>query len=297
MNFRYIIQELNHRRRRTIISIIGLSIGIALLLILNSLSLAYREVARAPLREIGADITIQRSGNVPKKLAGTVFPCSAVTIKKDEVKWITRIPGVSGVGKAVLLWQFDPHHAWIILGIERENPVGPAILHKFVTEGRFFEEGKIEAMIEKSYAYKSGIHLGDKITVAGQQYPVVGIVDASNAPKIALANLYLPIQEAQRLAAASQLLQSVSPFTDEDINLLFIKVDQSQIVPITTALKNMLGNKTTIATPESFLKLLGNMLFMSDKFTMAASIIAVLVAMLITFKTMAGNLAERVREI
>ena len=83
MNLHYVLKELYFQKRRTIISVIGLSIGIALFLILNALSLAYREAARAPLKEIGADITVQRPGNVPQELTGAVFPCSAVTIKRE----------------------------------------------------------------------------------------------------------------------------------------------------------------------------------------------------------------------
>ena len=52
-----------------------------------------------------------------------------------------------------------------------------------------------------------------------------------------------------------------------------------------------------MATPESFLKLLGSLFALSDKFTLVASLIAILVAVLIAFKTMAGNIAERAREI
>jgi hypothetical protein len=83
LNLSYVFQELTRRRRRTIMAVIGLSIGIALLVILNALSLAYHEAARAPLKEIGADITVQRPGNVPEEMAGAVFPCSAVTIRRD----------------------------------------------------------------------------------------------------------------------------------------------------------------------------------------------------------------------
>ena len=86
MNLRYMMKELYYQRRRTLTSILGLSIGIALLIILNSLSLAYRQAAHVPLKEIGADITVQRSGDVPKELVGPVFPCSAVTINKEEVE-------------------------------------------------------------------------------------------------------------------------------------------------------------------------------------------------------------------
>jgi putative ABC transport system permease protein len=64
------------------IAVFGLSIGIALLIILNALSIAYREAAQIPLKEIGADITVQRAGDVPQELSGAVFPCSAVTEKR-----------------------------------------------------------------------------------------------------------------------------------------------------------------------------------------------------------------------
>ena len=107
-------------------SVLGLSIGIALLIILNSLSLAYRQAAHVPLKEIGADITVQRSGDVPKELAGAVFPCSAVTIRKEEVEKIQKLPGVRGIGTGLLLWVFDPNRAWIVLGIEQENSIGPS---------------------------------------------------------------------------------------------------------------------------------------------------------------------------
>ncbi len=128
MSLHYLIKELYYQRRRTLAAIIGLSIGIALLIILNALSLAYRQAAQAPLKEIGADITVQRSGNVPEQLGGVVFPCSAVTIRDEQVKKIEGLPGIRGIGKAVLLWVFDPNQAWIVLGIEQQNGVGPSLL-------------------------------------------------------------------------------------------------------------------------------------------------------------------------
>jgi ABC-type antimicrobial peptide transport system permease subunit len=297
MNLHYVVKELYYQRRRTIISIVGLSVGIALFIILNALSLAYREAARAPLKEIGADITVQRPGNVPEELVGAVFPCSAVTIRQEEITKIEKIPGVIGTGKAVLVWVFDPHQAWIVLGIERANSIGPAILRAFVTEGRFLENEKSEALIEVGYAKQFGIKVGNNISVAGRSFPIVGLVDASRTPKIAVANLYLPLKDAQDIALSSKPLQSVSPFAPSDVNLLFIKAEQEQIMYVAASLKSILGEKAVIATPESFLKLLGNLFALSDKFTLAASLIAMLIAILIAFKTMAGNISERAREI
>jgi putative ABC transport system permease protein len=297
MNLHYLMKELYYQKRRTLTAILGLSIGIALLIILNALSMAYRQAAHAPLKEIGADITVQRPGDVPKDLAGAVFPCSAVTIRQSEVEKIQGLPGIRGVGKALLLWVFDPNRAWIVLGIERNNTIGPAILRSSVTEGRFIEEGKSEALVEVAYARQFGVKLGDTISVADKKFPVVGFIDASRAAKIAVANVYLPLAEAQQMAASSKGLQSVSPYDPGDVNLLFIKADQEKITPLAASLKDILGKKATVATPDSFLKLLGSLFALSDKFTLAASLIAIIVAILIAFKTMAGNIAERAREI
>jgi putative ABC transport system permease protein len=297
MNLHYLGKELYYQKRRTLTAILGLSIGIALLVILNALSMAYRQAAHAPLQAIGADISVQRPGDVPKDLAGAVFPCSAVTIRQAEVEKIQGLSGIRGMGKAVLLWVFDPNRAWIVLGIEQENSVGPAILRSAVTEGRFLQEGTSEAMVEVAYARQFGIKVGDTISVAEKRYPVVGLIDASQAAKIAVANVYLPLVEAQNLAASSKQLQSVSPYNPGDVNLLFIKADQEKITSLAASLKGILGQKATVATPDSFLKLLGSLFALSDKFTLAASLIAIIVAILIAFKTMAGNIAERAREI
>lgn len=297
MNLRYLKNELYYQKRRTLAAVIGLSIGIALLIILNALSMAYRGAAHLPLQEIGADVTVQRSGNVPKDLKGAVFPCSAVTIRDEEVKRVETLRGIRGIGKAVLLWVFDPDRAWIVLGVEQQNSVGPSIVRNAVTRGRFLKEGKLEVLVEMAYAHRFGIKVGDTISVANRAYPVVGLVDASRAPKIAVANLYLPLPEAQRLAAASAQVQAVSPFKPVDVNLLFIKADEEKIPELSTTLRTLMGKNATIGTPDSFLKLLGSLFAISDKFTLAASLIAIFVAVLIAFKTMAGNITERAREI
>jgi putative ABC transport system permease protein len=147
-----------------------------------------------------------------------------------------------------------------------------------------------------SYARQFGIKVGDTISMAGASFPVVGLADASRAAKIAVANVYVPIEEAQKLAAASSQVQSVSPFSPVDVNLLFIKADQEKISDLASALRNIVDKKATIGTPDSFLKLLGSFCPVRQ-ITMAASLIAIIVAVLIAFKTMAGNIAERAREI
>ncbi len=297
MQLSYVVKELYHRRRRTWTAILGLSVGISLLVTMNALSMAYHEAARTPLKEIGADITVQRAGDVPENLAGPVFPCSAVTIRKKEIEKIGMIDGIEGFGQALLIWVFDPDRFTIVLGVDPENPVGPGILRNSVTEGSFLKGERKEALVDVSYARQFGIHVGDHITIDRETYPIVGLVDASRAAKIAVAHVYLPIKVARNIAIASPQVQKVSPFGEGDANLLFIRTDQRNTPHIAAALKGILGKGANVATPDSFLKRLGDLFALSDKFSLATSLISILVAILIVFKTMAGNVSERAKEI
>jgi len=297
VRLRYLIKELYYRRRRTLTAVLGLSVGIAFLIIINALSTAYHEAARMPLKEIGADITVQRAGDVPEELAGPVFACSAITIRKQEIEKIRKIKGIVGFGQALLIWVFDPDRFTIVLGIDTENPIGPGILRNNVTEGRFLEKEGEEALVDVSYARQFGIKVGDSITIDRKVYPVVGLVDASRAAKIAVANVYLPLKVAEKIATSAKQVQKVSPFDKGDANLLFIRADQRDTRHVVAALKSVLGKGVNVATPDSFLKLLGDLFALSDKFSLATSLIAILVAILIVFKTMAGNISERAKEI
>ena len=297
MDLRYMVKELWYRKRRTLTATLSLAVGIAILITINALSMAYNEAARVPLKEIGADITVQRAGNVPEDLTGPVFACSAVTIRKDEVEQIRKLSGIQGFGQALLVWVFDADRFTIVLGLDPDNPVGPGILRAYMTAGRFLEKGRVQALVETSYAKNFGIQTGDSVTVAGKTYPVAGIVDASRAAKIAVAHIYLPLAEAQKIAAASKQVQAVSPFGPEDANILFIKAKPGQIDALAHSVKDILGKKASVATPVSFLKRLGNLFALSDKFTLATSLIAMVVTVLIVLKTMAGNLTERAGEI
>ena len=162
MDIHYMVKELWFRKRRTLAATIGLAAGMAVLIIMNALSSAYSEASRQPLKEIGADITVQRAGDVPEELSGPVFACSAVTIHKNEADRIQALSGIQGFAQALLLWIFDADRFTIVLGLDPANPDGPGVLHTQVIDGRFLEKGKREALVEASFAEKLTIKIGDQ---------------------------------------------------------------------------------------------------------------------------------------
>jgi len=297
MDLSYMAKELWYRRRRTLTAMLGLAVGMAILITMNALSAAYTEAARIPLKEVGADITVQRAGNVPEILTGPVFACSAVTIRKDDVDKIQALPGIQGFAQALLIWVFDTDRFTIVLGLDPSNPDGPGVLRSQVTDGKFLEKGKRQALVETSFAKNFNLKTGGTVTVAGETYPIVGIVDASRATKIAVAHVYLPMEAAQKMAGESKQVQAVSPFGKDDANILFIKAAPGKINALAGSIKDILGDKASVATPASFLKQLGSLFALSDQFSLVTSLITVVVTLLIVIKTMAANLTERAGEI
>ncbi|MEA3336782.1 MAG: hypothetical protein U9R25_12785 [Chloroflexota bacterium] len=80
MNPTYLFTELLHRPGRTLAAVFSVALGVALFVSLQAYATGYRQAARAPMAQIGADIAAQRQGDVPEVFAGPVFPHSTAPI-------------------------------------------------------------------------------------------------------------------------------------------------------------------------------------------------------------------------
>ena len=297
MRFMYVWRELYLRKRRHFTAIFGLAVGVSLLIVLHALSGAYKEATRVPLQEIGADISIQRSGDVPEELQGVTFPCSAVTITHLEVETIRQMPGIRSVAQSLLMWVFEGDQFTMVMGIDPESVLGPGKLRNYLVKGAFLEGTAPQALVDETFAREKKIDVGGSVTITGTQYPVVGLVETSRASKMVAANVYLPLPEAQALAKASPQVQGASPFAAQDANLVFIVADNEAIPALSAKLKEALGSKAVISTPESFLRKLGTLFALSDTFASTTSAIVLVVTFLLVLKTIAGSIQERAKEI
>lgn len=289
--------EIRLRRRRHLTAIIGLAVGVGVLLVIHAMSLAYKEATRLPLREIGADVSIQRSGDVPEELHGVVFPCAAVTITRAEVEAVKKLPGVRAVAESLLLWVFDDDRFMLIIGLDPDNALGPGNLKNFLVDGAFLGEQGTVAVVDATYARDENIGVGDTVTVLEKEYRIGGIVDASRTSKMVKAHIYLPLREAQTLAAASPQVQAVSPFRADDVNVVFLLADNENLSGLPNSIKSIMGEKAVVSTPETFLQTLGSLFALSDKFALATSAIVLVITLLLVLKTVAGGMQERAREI
>ncbi len=298
INRKYLLSELTGRGRRSAVNIGMVALVTSVLLCITLLAGALEQAFQAPLSDIGANITVQKSGDVPEQMAGPVLPCSVAPISKQQRLEIAQLPGIQSVSQAILFWDFSDDIFQIVVGLEAGDNAGPALLHTAMLEGRMLTtDDKAVALAETIWATQNSVKTGDVVKIGGQPFTLIGLVDASQLSQIGTANLYIPLQQAQRIAAAAPSIAEIHTFTSQDSNILFIQADRDKTGAIAKQIKNLLGEKASVATPDSFKNLLGSLFTLTQRFSGIISTMVFLLALLLIVRNSSASIAERSKEI
>jgi ABC-type antimicrobial peptide transport system permease subunit len=298
MNLRYVWTTLAGRPPRTLAAVLSMALGIALFVSLQAYASGYRQAARAPLVEVGADLTAQRQGTVPNKFEGMVFPHSVAPIQHAEIERIQQVPGVQKVAETLFFWDFQPQGFVAGLGLDPADSFGPGRLRAAVTAGRFLQPGESQAaVVDTTYAQQQGLTVGGAVSLDGQSFTIVGLVDTTRAGQLANANVYIPLADARALAVAAPQVRSVFDIRPDDANLLFIKSDQARADQIAASIKQILGDKAIVSSGRSFAAELGGLFALIDRFGLIVGVLAFLFAAALLLRVVAGTLWERRREV
>jgi len=290
----YIIKELRHRHNRTLVNILGIAVGIALFVSINATSTAYKKAVSRPFKNLGADLVVQRAeernmkgARSPASMRGIRLPFSNQLLSPRDLKAITRIEGIDIGSSALLLWEFEKRGFRTIMGVDLEHPgLGPVKVKEWLKEGRFPEK-QGEAVLEKHYAKFRAIHLGDTFKISGSPFVVVGILEIKEGAQVAAANIYLPLADAQALIKEGP----------DAVNILYLRLQNPSML---NQVKKQISKEVrgvSVSSSDSFLELMGGVSMISGRFSMIASVVALLGAVLLIMKTMLSNLVERSREI
>lgn len=294
----YLVSEITRRPFRTLSAILTIAVGIALFVSLQAYAGGYRKAARAPLAEVGADITAQRQGDVPEGFEGIVYPHSVAPIHRDEIAAITAISGVEGVAESLFFWSFEADRFVAGLGFDPAVDFGPGRLRAGLVDGRFLYPNDTHvALADASYAAQTGLELDDIVTITGQSFTIVGLIDTARVGQVANANLYLPLADAQAMAAAAPNVLAVHDMRADDANLLFIKAEQTAAEAVAAAAETILGENALVSSAESFGEQLGALFDLIDRFGVIVGLTAFLFAAAILLRVTAAGVWERRREI
>jgi ABC-type lipoprotein release transport system permease subunit len=293
---RYAASELLFRRSRSLVTMISIALAVLAVVLMTALATSYGRAIMVPVETVGADVVVQRQGDIPPKLEGLVFPHPNALIPAQTVAQIRRIPGVLSLTRAVYLWDLEPNRYESALGIE-DDDVGLKRLAGLLTEGKPIHADDKAVLADSDFAAKNQVRVGDLLRVGSERFPVAGIVDAALTGKVVRADVYLPLAVAQRLAAAAPEVLALYPFGADDCNLVLVKADRERLEGVVAQITQLLGKKGVVSSELSFREALSGVMFLSQRMGLIIALVISAFAAAFVLRATASAVTERRREI
>ena len=120
------------------------------------------------------------------------------------------------------------------MGVDSKGTSGIPDLNSQLISGKPLDPEvlPVEELVDGDFASKNKIKVGDQMEFQGKSYRISGTVDTPKSGNIIRADIYFPLAEAQLLAINAPLIIYIYPFTQTDVNLLFLEVDQCHLVSV-----------------------------------------------------------------
>ena len=291
VHWRYLRDEAKHRWRRTALTVGGIALAVALVVLVDVLSRAFAEVATLPFRSLSADLIVQRSATqaaLPRQM-GLMLPYSAQPISGEELRRLAGEAGVQQAGGFVLLWNFGTGRFFSVSGIPFDAgtpPLGPARAREWLIKGRLPAPGAEELLVERHYGAFYRLDPGAAVELAGQPYTVVGVVDIQQGSQIAASNFYVNIDRARALV----------DLPPDAVNQVFLKVARIDRTEDVKARIAAWMAQASVMSPDTLLRLFGGVSQVIGRFRSVALPGAALGALALTIMLLYGTIVERRKE-
>jgi len=274
MKFSQLILKNPFRNKiRSVLAIIGIAIGIATIVALGVITEGLKESTQETLRAGGADFTILES-NTSGMLQST--------INEDYVDKVDNISGVKeSVGVLTSVQPIKDNPYFIVIGID---PSRIGLSQIKIKSGRSIKTPD-EIIIGKVAAERLNKTIGDKISIKGENYKIVGIFESGN------------IQEDSGAFMSLKRLQEIEGKKGK-VSMIYVKAEKNaNIEKIREQIEKKYGeNLTTIASLED-LQSANQGIKTVDAASWAISLLAIIIGGIGVVNTMIMSVFERTREI
>ena len=270
-----ILKNIWRMRARTILTVLGISLGIATIVTLGVIGEGLKDTLEKTIKTGDADFTVAQA-NVAD------FTFSLVT--KEQIKKIRKTKGVDEV--VGVLWGFtkiETNPFFILYGIdEKDIDLMGANLEK----GRVFRDGKYEIVLGKIAANNIKKNVGDNLAVRNKNYKIVGVFETGN-----------PMQDGGGLVPLD-ILQDQEKKKGR-VTMALVKVDNNvrDIKKFTKKIENEFdGDLEALADVSEFSSVDQGLVIM-DFLSGAISFLAVIIGGIGVMNTIMMSVFERTREI
>jgi len=269
--FRLILNNLQQRPTRTLVSVVAVALGVALLLV--SLGLSYGQLVDSAQRTqgIGGDFILQPSE------ASLFFALNSGTLPVKVQEVIDEVDGVEAVTPVLAKFIGEKFH--LVFGIDPSS-FGRVNKNLTFASGESFV-GPREVIVDTIYANTRKLKVGDPIELLGHEFSVVGIFRQGIG-----ARVLLPLTTLQELNG-----------TPDKATMFFIRAQEAASLDrVYDALSERFKNyKITKAAELQQMIFDGTPVF--RQFVSAMVFLSVAISFLIILLAMYSTINERTREI
>jgi putative ABC transport system permease protein len=287
------LREIEARKFRSLLTVIGISIGVIFIVIIMSLSQGLISSILAILMELGKDVIFilpGKAGSTPRAALA-----SGIEFTESDIEQIKKIPDVKYVFPITYLgspvkYLKDTEQTFLI-GHSRSLMEISGIFN--IEKGRYFEDGKYEVILGARYGrttFGKEIPIGTNLIIKGKKFRVVGILKDRGGIQEDFS-IFIPYDKAEELIGRKKILS------------IFIKINENKNPEeVAEVIKKVLKEKRkvedfNVITAASVSRTSIGLINLITLFITGLVGISLIVAITATINTILTSVYERVKEI
>jgi putative ABC transport system permease protein len=292
------LRNLGRRKVRTTLTIIGITIGIWALVVFGSMANKIDSLVSGGSDYYADKITLSDASGA---LGG--FASAPMSLKTADL--VRQVPGVAAVAPAVMMLM-DDQGSMMTMGVPpmvtgniagADEGLDDFVVH--YAEGRALtaaDEGTSVTVLGSDIARKFDKHVGDAMTLKGESFSVVGVLEPTLTAPDQTASV--PMAAAQELLVATlpPMFQSTITASDLATTMVVYPVPGTDVEALADKIEAQVPDVATM-TGKDFDQQIGSATSILNSILVGVALISLLVGGLSVINTMAMSIAERTREI
>jgi putative ABC transport system permease protein len=294
----YAIANITKRKSRSIITVIGISVLIALVIVISGIVSYQKRTMNAHASAGGAGRII-----VQTFTAGMNYPAMAVNMKEQMADSLLTFPQIqSNISSKVLFYEIEPPPypnnppALLLTGLvagKEKAFMGSIVMDTRCIAGKAYfntTNGKEAILGFKAFQnleknLNRTIKIGDSIEILKQKFHVTGILEKS--PDLVVNHsIIIPLEVSQNLLQKSGLVTSVILYP--------FKISEKD--KVIASIKKMVP-KASIISPETMARNAASGIKLFEKLITSINMVVIIAAIILISTVMSVTIKERTREI
>ncbi len=283
-------------KMKLLVFMASVAIYTALILVTLTLGKSIPKIAALPLQSIGVATMVQKTGDIPPKMVGAVFPHSNAPITEKERRTIEALPFVSASDAGIYSWFFAEKNFQAFLGVDAGSKIIKPLLQNNLEQGTMYRTPD-DVLVTKDFATKRSLKVGETLSMGNNRFTVSGILRSNLSGNIIPADIYMDKKRAVKIVLASSMktLYKMDPGTTFS-NVLLLQSDAAGAVDKEKQIK-AINPKLIVFSEKNFTQQIEKQLGLVSSFARIAFIFIGLFVVIAFVVMMIYNMKTREKEI